>query len=248
MPQRLAEALISVAAAGPPPRPAAMLILGSSGSPVPLKEITALRIDVAAFKACTGIVALCWATAGVAASAGTASSAPPHVSGGPVSSPPSIQLLPAQPALAGTCGGNAFTVNTFINVTAQASADVKVSAPGVGTIEEFTDETGKNIGPYNGVYPAFQILAFGGGLAPNTPITIAITTYSGPTLSGSITFFSLLKFDCTTGGVVLAQPPDGPAVSTPTLSPLGLTLTAVLLALIGAGMSRRSTRARRARP
>jgi hypothetical protein len=164
-----------------------------------------------------------------------------------VTPPPSIRLLPTQPALAGTCGGSAFTVNTFINVTAQASADVKVSALGVGTIEEFTDETGKNIGPYNGVFPAFQILAFGGGLAPNTPITITITTYSGPTLSGSSTFVSLLQFDCTTGAVILAQPPLQPAESAPTLSVLGLTTMAALLALLGAGMLRRPARARRAR-
>jgi hypothetical protein len=221
--------------------------LGSSGSPVSLKEITALRIDVAAFKACTGIVALCWATAGIAASAGTASSPPPHAGGGPATSPSSIRLLPTQPALAGTCGGSAFTVNTFIDVTAQASADVNVSALGVGTIEEFTDETGKNIGPFSGVYPAFQILAFGGGLAPNTVITITITTYSGPNLSGSSTFTSLLEFNCTTGAVVLTQPPPLAAFPTPTLSALGLTAMAALLALLGAGMLRRPARARRAR-
>jgi hypothetical protein len=202
---------------------------------------------VAAFKACTGIVALCWATAGVAASAGTASSATPHAGGGTPTSPPSIRLLPTQTTLAGTCGGSAFTVNTFIDVTAQASADVKVSAPGVGTIEEFTDETGKNIGPYNAVFPAFQILAFGGGLAPNTPITITITTYSGPSLSGSSTFVSLLEFNCTTGAVFLTQPPPSSAFPAPTLSALGLTTMATLLALIGAGMLRRPARARRAR-
>ena len=212
-----------------------------------------MRIDLAAFKACTAAVALCWVTAGFAASAGTASSGP-HAKSGVPTAPPSIVLLPTQTGLAATCGGSAFTVNTFINVTAQASADVKVSAPGAGTIEEFTDETGKNIGPYNGVFPAFQILAFGGGLAPNTPITIEITTYAGPSLSGSSTFVSALEFNCTTGAVILTLPPAGPPlppasppIDAPTLSGLGLTVMAALLALLGAGMLRRPARARRVR-
>jgi hypothetical protein len=204
-----------------------------------------LRIDVAAFKACTGIVALCCATAGIAAPAGTASSGPPRAAGRTATGVPSIRLLPTQPSLAGSCGGSAFTVNTFIDVTAQASADVKVSAPGVGTIEEFTDETGKNIGPYNAAYPMFQILAFGGGLAPNTPMTITISTYSGPNLSGSTTFVSLLEFNCTTGQVLLTQPAPVSAIAAPTLSDLGLAAMAALLALIGAVMLRRRARARR---
>jgi hypothetical protein len=206
-----------------------------------------LRIDAAALKACTGIVALCWVTTGIAAPAGTAAFAGPHPVARSGSTLLSIRLLPSQPGLAGTCGGSAFTVNTLINVTAQASADVKVSAPGVGTIEEFTDETGKNIGPYDAAYPMFQILAFGGGLAPNTPITISITTYAGPNLSGATTFVSVLEFNCTTGQVLATQPlPLEGAIAVPTLSPLALAATA-LLVLIGAGMLRRRAALRRAR-
>jgi hypothetical protein len=207
-----------------------------------------LRIDVAAIKACTGIVALCWVTAGIAALPGTAASGGSHPVSHSGATLPSIRLLSSQPGLAGACGGSAFTVSTFINVTAQASADVKVSAPGVGTIEEFTDETGKNIGPYDAAYPMFQILAFGGGLAPNTPMTITITTYAGPNLSGATTFVSVLEFNCTTGQVLATQPlpPLEGAIAVPTLSPLALAATA-LLVLIGAGMLRRLTTLRRAR-
>lgn len=202
-----------------------------------------MRIDVAMLRACTAIVALCWVTTGIAASAGTASATVGH-SGKAGNSPPSIQLLAQQPNLAGTCGGNAFDVATFINVTAQASADVKVSAPGVGTIEEFTDETGKNIGPYNDYYPTFQILAFGGGLPPNTLLTIAVTTYSGPNLSGLATFVSTLTFNCTTGVVALAQQPSSSA-DVPALSSLGLAATSTLVLLIGAILLRgRRARAR----
>jgi hypothetical protein len=204
-----------------------------------------LRIDAAALKACTGIVALCWATAGVAASAGTASATVPHQAVRTTgSSAPSIRLVPSQPTLAGTCGGNTFNVNTFIDVNALASADVKVSAPGVGTIEEFTDETGQNIGPYNDYYPTFQIPSFGGGLPPNTRITIDVTTYSGPNLSGSITFSSTLTFNCTTGAVIFAQP-SGPLTPLPMLSPLGLAAMATLLLLVGVVMLRGSKRAYR---
>ncbi len=174
---------------------------------------------------------------------GTASALVPHqavrTTGG---TPPSIRLASAQPSLAGTCGGNAFNVNTFINVTTLSSADVKVSAPGVGTIEEFTDETGQNIGPYNDFYPTFQIPSFGGGLPPNTLITIAITTYSGPNLSGSITFASTLVFNCTTGAVIRAQP-SGSSTSLPALSPLGLAAMATLLLLLGIVMLRGSKHA-----
>lgn len=202
---------------------------------------------MAALKACTGIVALCWATAGIAANAGTASSTLPHPVGSPGTSVEEIRLLPLQPNLAGSCGGSTFTVSTYINVTTQASADVKVSAPGVGVIEEFTDETGKNIGPYSAAYPLFQILAFGGGLAPNTPITILITTYSGPNLSGSITFVSSLEFNCTSGEVLAFQPSASSAIPAPTLSILGLAATAALLVLLGAARLRRPARQRRAR-
>ena len=152
---------------------------------------------------------------------------------------PSIELLQAQPTLAGTCGGGTFDVNTFINVTAAASADVTVTAPGVGTIEEFTDETGTNIGPYNAVFPTFQIKPFGGGLPPNTKITITITTYSGPNRSGSVSFVSTVVFDCTTGKVLHAGPVADVAESIPTLSTVALAAMATLLALLGAAMLRR---------
>lgn len=207
-------------------------------------------MEMAALRACVGVVALCWGMAafaqplaGTAAAPGTS-----HPNAKAVTTPPSsIRLLPAQTGLAGTCGGSAFTVNTFINVTAQSSADVKVSAPGVGTIEEFTDETGKNIGPYNAAYPAFQILAFGGGLAPNTLITISITTYTGPALSGSVGFVSTLEFNCTNGGVVATAPAPPSALPTPTLSPLALLATAALLALLAALALRPPARPRRVR-
>jgi hypothetical protein len=171
----------------------------------------------------------------------------PHPVGRPNSTVESIRLLPSQPTLAGTCGGSTFTVNAFINVTVQASADVKVSASGVGTIEEFTDETGNNIGPYSAAYPAFQIPAFGGGLAPNTSITILVTTYSGPALSGSISYVSSLEFNCTTGAVLQVDPPGTAATAAPTLSTLALALTAALLVLLGMAMLRGQARPRRAR-
>jgi hypothetical protein len=206
-----------------------------------------LQTVVAAFKACMGIVAFCWATVGFAASAGTSSPVVPHQTVGPAARLPSIQLLTKQPGLAGTCGGSAFDVNAFINVTAQSSADVKVSAPGVGTIEEFTDETGKNIGPYDASYPTFHILPFGGGLPPNTLITITITTYSGPGLSGSVTFVSKLLFNCTTGAVAIAQPAPLNSATVPAVSPVGLAATAVLLFVVGAVVLRRSARRRHIR-
>jgi len=159
-----------------------------------------LRIGAAALKAGVGSFAVLWATLAIAATGAGTSSAMPAKSVTPASSQiPSIQILGNQTGLAGTCGGAAFDVNTFINIGTQASAEVRLSIPGVGVIEQFVDETGKNIGPYNAQYPSFHIPTFGGGLAPNTLITLTIATYSGPALTGAITFTSSITFDCTTG-------------------------------------------------
>jgi hypothetical protein len=195
-----------------------------------------LRIITAAFRAWLGIVALSLATSAFGESAGTASGGV-HTALPRSTSVPSIRLQHQQAGLAGTCGGSAFDLNTFINVDTSASADVKVTAPGVGLIEEFTDETGTNIGPYNALYPTFHILAFGGGLAPNTVITVAITTYTGPTLSGKAVETSRIAFDCTTGAL---QPvAAGTAASVPTLSDAALAASALFLALLGAIALRR---------
>jgi len=200
-----------------------------------------LRTVVAALKAWSGVFALSWAAAGFAASAGTASPTLPQVAapGTKAAKLPSIELLQTQPTLAGSCGGSAFNVNTFINVTAVSSADVTVTAPGVGTIEEFTDETGANLGSYDAVYPTFQIKPFGGGLPPNTKITITVTTYTG-----LVSFVSTIVFDCTTGKVLNA---GGGAEPIPTLSPVALAAMTTLLALLGMAMLRRPTRRRTAR-
>jgi hypothetical protein len=214
------------------------------------KEPHRLRIGAAALKAGVGLFALLWATLAIAVSgAGTSSS----MQGAPPVTPtanqvPSIQILNSQTGLAGTCGGAAFDVNTFINIGTQASAEVRLSAPGVGIIEEFTDETGKNIGPYNAKYPTFHILSFGGGLAPNTAITLTITTYSGPALTGTVSFASSITFDCTTGAVIARGP--GSAVTPapiPMLTTHGLLALTGLLALLGIATLRRSATGRGAR-
>ncbi len=116
---------------------------------------------------------------------------------------PSIEILPKQLNLAGRCNGSAFDLNTFINTTAQTSASVRVSSSAVNPslLEQFTDNTGANVGVFNDDYPNFHILGFGGGLAPNTPITISIATYTGPNLTGTVTFTSTMTFNCSTGQI-----------------------------------------------
>jgi len=189
-------------------------------------------------KACLGIAALSWAAAASAQNAGTQGAAVPHH--GPITTKsPAIVLLTQQTALASTCGGSAFDVNTFIDVDTVASADVKVTAPVVGLIEEFSDNTGANIGPYKANFPTFHIPAFGGGLAPNTPITIIITTYTGASLAGTVSSVSALTFNCTSGVVVVA--PIDPALAVPALSPLGVAAAAALVLALGAlALSRRA--------
>ena len=197
-----------------------------------------MRINAATLAAWSGAVALIWAVAGFAAGgAGTTAKPTSELPGTQATTLPSIDIPRRQTTLAATCGGGTFNLDTFINVGTQASADVKVSAAGVGILEEFTDETGKNIGPYNAKFPTFQIPASGGGLAPNTLITITITTYSGPGLTGKATFTSKVVFNCTTGRVQAAS--IDPTAPIPTLSWPALVASMALLALLGAAALRR---------
>jgi hypothetical protein len=108
-----------------------------------------------ALKASPVALALLWAASAVCATLlpGTAGQPVTGTPGVESAKVPSIQLLHRQSGLAGTCGGNPFNVNTFINVGTAASADVRLTVPTLGVVEEFTDETGKNIGPYNAKYP-----------------------------------------------------------------------------------------------
>src|SRR5260370_25636143 len=75
-----------------------------------------LRTVVAALKAWSGVVALSWATAGFAASAGTASLTLPQVAAPrPTSTKlPAIELLHDQPPLAGSCRGSGVHLNTLL--------------------------------------------------------------------------------------------------------------------------------------
>jgi hypothetical protein len=181
-----------------------------------------------------GLCALCCAGAALAAGPGTTGSGPVISSPGPTSAVlPSVEILSQQTQLAGTCGGAAFNLNTFINVDDQASADVRLSVPTIGTIEEFTDETGSNVGPFVGNYSTFHILSFGGGLPPNTPITITLTTYTSHNLAGIVSFTSSLQFNCTTGTILNlngASPDASPPI--PTLGEAGLAALAGMLALL----------------
>ena len=196
-----------------------------------------MRAVAAGLKALLGVLALCWGACTLAASGTQSAIVAQH---GPTKiKSPGIVLLKQQTTLASTCSGSAFDVNTFINVDTAASSDVKVTAPGVGQIEEFTDETGANIGPYSAAFPTFHILAFGGGLPPNTPITITITTYSGTNLTGRVTSESSLTFNCTTGVVLSAPVGAGGPAQVPALSSVALAAMAALLFLFGAVALRR---------
>ena len=198
----------------------------------------------------TGAFAL-WTTAVCADPVGTLGNPVPASETHTSSVLPSIEILLSQANLAGSCGGAAFNLNTFIHVDTQASADVRVSAPGIGTIETFTDETGSNVGPFAGTYPTFNIKAFGGGLPPGTPITINIGTYSGHALSGTLAYTSFIQFDCTTGAVLrlAASSPSDVAAQIPTLTEVALAATAALLGLAGmVALRRRPARVRSPRP
>jgi len=207
----------------------------------------------AVFKACLAALAVAWAMS--AEAQGTAMSAEAEGTGtqGAVvahrsatsSQFPAIRLLHHQTSLASTCGGSAFDVNTFIDVGPTASADVKVTAPGVGLVEEFVDDTGANLNSFKGTFPSFHIKPFGGGLPPNTLITITITTYTDVSLTGSVSSVSSLTFNCTTG--VVESAPLNPTSAIPSLSSYALAATAVVLLLFGAMALRRTEKAGRPR-
>ncbi|MEP6943990.1 MAG: IPTL-CTERM sorting domain-containing protein [Betaproteobacteria bacterium] len=195
--------------------------------------------------------ALFWAVTGFAQTAGTAGKPAPLDAAAPTASTlPSIQILSRQTTLAGTCGGAAFNLNTDIRVDTQSSAEVRLSAPGFPTLAQFTDETGANVGPFVGNFPAFTIPAFGGGLAPNTPIRVTVNTYTGRALSGKLSYTSTIQFDCTTGTILnLVGNVPGDPVGIPALGHAALVAMALLLASAGALALRRRTRARvRTRP
>jgi hypothetical protein len=194
-----------------------------------------LRAIAIALKTSWVALALSWWTSAYAVLGGTAGGAAP--SGGPVVASavlPSIEILPQQTGLAGTCGGAQFFVNTYIHVDTQTSADVTLSAPSLGKlIQEFTDNTG-SLGSFNGVYPNYLIPANAGGLPPNTTVLLVIKTYTGQNLSGTVSYISSLSFNCTTGAVLnlVDDPPSNP-VLIPTLSGVALAAMAAVLALLG---------------
>jgi hypothetical protein len=200
-----------------------------------------LRNTMTTLKAMLGAFALLSASAGMATpDAGTDGAQPLTNAVGQAEVLPSIEILPKQLNLAGRCNGSAFDLNTFINTTAQTSASVRVSSSAVNPslLEQFTDNTGANVGAFNDNYPNFHILGFGGGLAPNTPITISIATYTGPNLTGTVTFTSTMTFNCSTGQIsrLARAPPLLTAV--PALDSTGLAVLAMLLGLAGAAALR----------
>ncbi len=208
-----------------------------------------LEIDplnwLAVVRALSLVVPMIWGAAAWAQPAGTSGKAGTQAA--PKSAVlPSIQILTTQTGLAGTCGGAAFNLNTFINVDAQASAEVRVAAPGFPNLETFVDETGSNIGPFNGNYPTFTILAFGGGLPPNTLLSIIVNTYTAKALGGTVSYSSAIVFDCTTGAVVSVAPagPSG-AFGIPTLGETALAAMSLLLMAAAFTALRRRAAARK---
>jgi hypothetical protein len=204
-----------------------------------VKGLLGLCALACAALACTEVVA--------AAGAGTTGAGPIISSPGTTATTlPSIEILSQQSHLAGTCGGATFDLNTFINVDNQASTDVRLAVPVIGAIEEFTDETGSNVGPFEGNYSTFHILSFGGGLPPNTPVTITLTTYTGHSLAGVVSFVSTLKFNCTTGTILTLNGSDSDALfPIPTLGDATLVALSGLLSVAGLLAIRRRRTVRR---
>ncbi len=132
----------------------------------------------------------------------------------------------------GICDNSGGTLNpnipTLLTYSSLSSDEAVMSIAGVGIVAT-TDEDlaffpavespgsfGLNPSPYS--------------VPPGTAVTVTITTYTGPGLTGSLSFESTVVFLCDTGEIVSLV--SGPPVGVPALSPLALAVLAGLLALV----------------
>lgn len=90
-----------------------------------------------------------------------------------------------------------------INVpVGQASERGVLSAPGYPNLGVTNDSV---FGPFVGPSSFLVFASAPYSLPANTPLTLSVTTYNGPSYTGGVSYVSTITWDCTTGAVI-AQP------------------------------------------
>ncbi|MHB8626857.1 MAG: hypothetical protein ACYDBJ_26495 [Aggregatilineales bacterium] len=111
------------------------------------------------------------------------------------SSSPSIAILGGP----GTniCSNTSFSVPISVNSNAVFSDSASMSVPGIGNVYSFSE----NDPAVSGTFPYF-VSPNSYTVAPNTPVTVSITTYNGINGGGGVSFSSTAVINCSSGALL----------------------------------------------
>jgi len=109
---------------------------------------------------------------------------------------PSWEIVSGPP---GVCSGTNITLpGVIVLATSNASEQGTLTAPGFGQIGYTQDSNFVGSGTFG-----FTVFTGGAYSVPaNTPLTLTVTTYSGPNYTGEVSFISSLTWDCTSGATI----------------------------------------------
>lgn len=144
---------------------------------------------------------------------------------------PSVEIIGTGVA-SSICDNSAGTLNPVITVFANAYTNSSVggvmSVEGIGVVYTASDTFPSDINGASG----FGFLPVAYNVPAGTPITMTSTTYTGPGLTGNISYIAEVVFRCDNREIISLR--NGPpATSVPTMSQWGM-ISFVSLAGLGA--------------
>ena len=90
-----------------------------------------------------------------------------------------------------------------INAPSASSEQGVLSAPGYPNLGYTTDSNFTGVGTFS--FFAFVNPSY--SLPANTPLTLSVTTFNGPSFTGGVAYVSTITWDCTTGELVITEEP-----------------------------------------